>query len=92
MLALFLTLIERITQLVKLRQSDREQLFREVVEPLFTSNCSRWSMTICQCSSAPAKQLRKAEQDQSSLADAVTEIRTSREQMLLTRRKVREMA
>ncbi len=91
MLALFLNLIDRIAALVKLRQSDRQQLFKEVVEPLFVQLQPVVDNYFTIFRNA-RQSLARAGRSQAELVSAVEEIRNFREQMLHLRRMVTAMA
>jgi hypothetical protein len=90
MLTLFLNLIDKIIALVKLRQSDRQQLFKEVVEPLFVQVQPVVDDYFAIFRSAQVS-VTKAK-SRAALAKAVVEIRDNREKMLHVRRQVRELA
>jgi hypothetical protein len=91
MTSLFLSLIDRIIDLVKLRETDRRQLFKEIIEPLFIQLQPVVDDYFSIFRRARAA-ITTAKGSQDALTEATTEIRQNREKMLYARRQVTQMA
>jgi len=89
-LGLFKVVTEHVSELVKSRQTDRQQLFSDIVEPLFVQLqpvADNYFDLF-----RHARVLIDKGRSQKSLATAASEIRRDREKMLQVRRQVTEMA
>lgn len=91
MLDLFLSLIDRLIAIAKLRETDRQRLFKEIVEPLF-QQVQPAVDDYCLLFRRARISVEEAQRSQKSLAGAVSEIRQNRERMLEARRMVVQLA
>jgi hypothetical protein len=89
-LTLFLSLIDRLIKLVELRQTDKKQLFNDVVEPLFT----QLQPVVDDYFSLFRRARLSAEKSRNNddLQQAVEEIRTQRENLVHARLAVVQFA
>lgn len=85
----FLKLVEKIIELAKLEKLNREQFFKQIIEPLF--NELQPVVDDYFTVFLRARELVNTESDD-EFQEAVTEIRKARESLLTHRIKVREMA
>jgi hypothetical protein len=89
--ASLLLLIDRIIDLVKLRQTDKQQLFKEIVEPLFLQLQPVVDdyLTLFR---AASNHFEANGRTRSAMDEAMAEFRKNREKMLHVRRQIDEMA